>query len=179
MPKTLLAHLRSNVVGYLALFLVITGGTAYALAGHNTVRSDDIVNGAVTLKDLHQGIGGDGKVATGKLDLPGSAPFNTILTTKLTLPRAGDIPFSGTTVEAVNTAGTDAVLTLRVLHDGKSESGEFSYTIAAGTTQSVTAYGVSEPCVLPGVHKFALQAQSDLSLTLHDRSLAVAALPGV
>jgi hypothetical protein len=31
----------------LALFLVLTGGTAIALDGHNTVFSDDIVNGKV------------------------------------------------------------------------------------------------------------------------------------
>src|SRR4051794_11631572 len=42
-------HLRSNVVGYIALFLVLTGGTAYAA---NTVFSDDIVDGEVKSVDL-------------------------------------------------------------------------------------------------------------------------------
>ena len=45
-------HLRSNVVGYIALFFVLTGGTAYALDGSNTVFSDDIVNGEVKAADL-------------------------------------------------------------------------------------------------------------------------------
>jgi hypothetical protein len=45
MQNRISEHLRSNVVGYLALFLVLTGGTAYALDGSNTVFSDDIVNG--------------------------------------------------------------------------------------------------------------------------------------
>jgi hypothetical protein len=45
-------HLRSNVVGYIALFLVLTSGTAYALAGSNTVYSDDIVNGEVKTPDV-------------------------------------------------------------------------------------------------------------------------------
>jgi hypothetical protein len=179
MPKALLSHLRSNVVGYLALFLTLTGGTAFALQGHNTVRSDDIVNGAVRLKDLKKGLGADGVVITQKKTLTASAPFTTIATTTITLARAPAVPLVGSTVEAVNNGASDAVLTLRVLHDGEAEGGEFSYTIAAGATQSVTAYGSSDPCVLPGAHTFQLQALSDASLTLQDRSLAVAALPGV
>jgi hypothetical protein len=35
MSARIRAHLRANVVGYVALFLVLTGGTAQALAGHN------------------------------------------------------------------------------------------------------------------------------------------------
>jgi hypothetical protein len=45
-------HLRNNVVGYIALFLVLTGGTAQALNGSNTVFSDDIVNGEVKNADI-------------------------------------------------------------------------------------------------------------------------------
>ena len=45
-------HLRSNVVGYIAIFLFATGGTAIALDGSNTVFSDDIVNGEVTSPDV-------------------------------------------------------------------------------------------------------------------------------
>src|ERR687887_1655273 len=55
-------HLQSNVVGYIALFLVLTGGTAYALDGSNTVFSDDIVNGEVKTPDL-----GTDAVTTGKI----------------------------------------------------------------------------------------------------------------
>ncbi len=40
------SHLRSNVVGYLALFFALSG-TAAALDGHNTVFDDDIVAEAV------------------------------------------------------------------------------------------------------------------------------------
>ena len=42
----------AKVVSSLCLFLLVAGGGAYALSGHNTVKSDDIVNGAVTAKDL-------------------------------------------------------------------------------------------------------------------------------
>ena len=45
-------HIRNNVVGYIALFLVISGGTAQALNGSNTVFSDDIVNKQVKTPDL-------------------------------------------------------------------------------------------------------------------------------
>jgi hypothetical protein len=48
-------HIRSNVVGYIALFLVLTGGTASALNGSNTVFSDDIVNKQVKTEDLATG----------------------------------------------------------------------------------------------------------------------------
>ena len=44
-------HLRSNVVGYLALFVALSG-TAIALPATNTVFSDDIVNGEVRSKDI-------------------------------------------------------------------------------------------------------------------------------
>lgn len=44
-------HLRSNVVGYLALFVALSG-TAIALPAANTVFSDDIVNGEVKSKDI-------------------------------------------------------------------------------------------------------------------------------
>ena len=48
-------HLRSNVVGYIAIFLFATGGTAIALDGSNTVFTDDIVNGEVTSPDVLDG----------------------------------------------------------------------------------------------------------------------------
>src|SRR5438034_1028070 len=57
-------HLRSNVVGYVALFFVLTGGTAYALDGSNTVFSDDIVNGEVKTADIDTGSVTNGKLGT-------------------------------------------------------------------------------------------------------------------
>jgi hypothetical protein len=46
------AHIRSNVVAYVALFLVVAGGTATALPGKNKVNSGDIKNGQVKALDL-------------------------------------------------------------------------------------------------------------------------------
>jgi hypothetical protein len=44
-------HLRSNVVGYAALFVALSG-TAIALPGQETVFSDDIVDGQVRTNDI-------------------------------------------------------------------------------------------------------------------------------
>ena len=49
-------------MGAIALLLVLTGGTAYALDGSNTVFTDDIVNGEVKEADV-----GQGAVATDEL----------------------------------------------------------------------------------------------------------------
>lgn len=49
------AHLRGNVVAYVALFFALAGGTAFALDGSNTVFSDDIVNGEVASPDVKDG----------------------------------------------------------------------------------------------------------------------------
>jgi hypothetical protein len=52
MSSRIRTHIRSNVIGYIALFLVVTGGTAQALQGRNTVFSDDIVNQEVKTADI-------------------------------------------------------------------------------------------------------------------------------
>ena len=44
MIRTVLAHLRAQWMGALALFLVLAGGTAYAA---NTIGTSDIINGQV------------------------------------------------------------------------------------------------------------------------------------
>jgi hypothetical protein len=55
----MLARLRdrltyANVIATLALFLVLTGGTAVALNGVNTVDSGDIINGQVRGADVNE-----------------------------------------------------------------------------------------------------------------------------
>jgi hypothetical protein len=58
-------HIRSNVVGYIAIFLFAMSGTALALDGSNTVFSDDIVNGEVKTADIGTGQVASGDIATG------------------------------------------------------------------------------------------------------------------
>ena len=67
-------HLRSNVVGYIALFFVLTGGTAYALDGSNTVFSDDIVNGEVKAADL-----GTDSVTSSRIVRAGGNPESDVI----------------------------------------------------------------------------------------------------
>ncbi len=49
MIRTVLAHLRAQWMGALALFLVLAGGTAYAA---NTIGSSDIIDGQVKTADI-------------------------------------------------------------------------------------------------------------------------------
>jgi hypothetical protein len=67
MKAGLLSHLRSNVVGYIAILLFLTSGTAYALDGRNTVFSDDIVNAQVLTADIGRGQVRSGDVANDSL----------------------------------------------------------------------------------------------------------------
>jgi len=51
------AHLRNNVVGYISLFLVMAGGTAWASHGApNSIDSADVVNNSLTTADLRNGV---------------------------------------------------------------------------------------------------------------------------
>jgi len=64
MHKQVADHIRSNVVGYVALFFALTGGVAWAThpGGANTISTGDIQNGQVTNPDL-----GANAVASGKI----------------------------------------------------------------------------------------------------------------
>lgn len=55
MIRGLFGQLRQQWLGALAFGLVLTGGTAYALDGSNTVFSDDIVNSEVRTADIRDG----------------------------------------------------------------------------------------------------------------------------
>src|SRR5262245_15005377 len=78
-------HARSNVVGYVALFVALSG-TAYAidgpLAGQNTVGSEDVINGEVRNNDLGADSVGSAKIADRQVknaDLSiGASASNTI-----------------------------------------------------------------------------------------------------
>jgi hypothetical protein len=82
-------HIRSNVVGYIALFLTLSTGSAVALSGSNTVFSDDVVNdqvysadvrddtlsgGGLSAADLRPGSVGTSEVAADSLGTADLAP---------------------------------------------------------------------------------------------------------
>ncbi len=52
MRRRIVNYIREQHLALLALFLVVSGGTAYALDGENTVFSDDIVDGQVMSVDI-------------------------------------------------------------------------------------------------------------------------------
>jgi hypothetical protein len=57
----------ANVISTLCLFLLLGGGSAYALTGTNTVFSDDIVNGEVKSFDIATGAVRSPKIADGQV----------------------------------------------------------------------------------------------------------------
>lgn len=59
-------HVRSNVVGYLALFVAMSG-SADALQGKNTVFSDDIVNEQVKANDIGRNAISSVKIGDGQV----------------------------------------------------------------------------------------------------------------
>jgi hypothetical protein len=94
MVGKLVAHLRQQWMGAFALFLVLTGGSAYALAGHNTVLSDDVVNNQLKSADLKNGKAVRGiDVKNGSM---GTSEF------------AGSIPAVGVTRASVQSIPSDA-----------------------------------------------------------------------
>ena len=62
-------HIRSNVVGYVALFFALSLGTAWAShpGGENTISSADIIDGAVRNADIRNGAVNSPKVANDNL----------------------------------------------------------------------------------------------------------------
>jgi hypothetical protein len=104
-------HLRGNIVGYVALFLVLTGGTAYALDGSNTVFTDDIVNGQVTGPDLAGGAVTSLKIRDGQVlneDLaPDAVTGDKVKDGSLTGSDLGDRSIGGQTIANETLTGTN------------------------------------------------------------------------
>jgi hypothetical protein len=59
MSKAIREHIRSNVVGYIAIFMFAMGGTAYAThpGGADTISSGDIIDGEVKTVDINNANG--------------------------------------------------------------------------------------------------------------------------
>jgi hypothetical protein len=72
MSSRIRAHIRSNVVGYIALFCFAIGGSANALPGANTVQSNDIGPGQQVknrdTKPIKSNWLADGSIGTGQID---------------------------------------------------------------------------------------------------------------
>jgi hypothetical protein len=80
-------HIRSNVIGYVALFFALSTGSAVALSGSNTVFTDDIVNNHVRSEDVRDDTLPGGGLAA--VDLrPGSVGTSEVVDESL---GAGDL----------------------------------------------------------------------------------------
>jgi hypothetical protein len=75
MRQWIRSHLTyANVMATIAVFLVLSGGTAVALTGSNTVFSDDIVNGEVKVADIGQAAVATDEIANGQVKTADIAP---------------------------------------------------------------------------------------------------------
>jgi hypothetical protein len=86
-------HFRENAVGYVALFVALSA-SAYALPGHNNVRSDDIKDGQVKLGDL----------AVDSVD-PSKVVDNSLSGADIAEETLGEVP-SASTAESAQSAQT-------------------------------------------------------------------------
>ena len=72
MTHRIASHFRSNVVGYVTIFLALAGGTAYAThpGGTNTISSIDIINAEVRAADVATAAVNGGKLAANSVSSP-------------------------------------------------------------------------------------------------------------
>jgi hypothetical protein len=108
------SHLTyANVMATIAVFLVLSGGTAVALSGSNTVFSDDIVDNQVYSADVrNDALGGGG---LGAVDLkPGSVGSSEVVDSSLTGADVRDLSFQSLTLKMAG-LGTVRAAVLRRL----------------------------------------------------------------
>jgi hypothetical protein len=106
MSAKLRTHIRSNIIGYVALFFALSTGSAVALNGSNTVFTDDIVNDQVYSADVRNDTLSGGGLAAADLK-SGSVGTSEVAADSL---GAGDLaPSSVGTSEVANDSltGTD------------------------------------------------------------------------
>jgi hypothetical protein len=160
----------ANVISSLALFLVLSGGTAVALSGSNTVFSDDITDGNVRNADI-----GSGAVTNSKLGFR-SVTLEKINGNAINSGRVVDNSLTGndlleSTLGQVPSAGNANTL------DNK-DSSEFAagpvcdVDLSSGTTTSSTFGDLSGtdpgPSVtvdVPSVQLVAIYAEAEMSTT--------------
>jgi hypothetical protein len=121
---------RQQWAGLIALFLVLSGGSAYALDGSNTVFSDDIVDAEVKEADI-----GQGAVASGELKND-SILAGDVAPNSLTSARIADGSLNGTDVANDSLTGTDvkALTGADVVNDSLTGADVDEDTLVGGPT---------------------------------------------
>jgi hypothetical protein len=159
-----LSDLRRQWLGALALFLVLTGGTAYALAGSNTVFSDDIVDGEVKAPDV-----ANNAVATDELQSDGVRSVDV-----------RDDALTGGGLSAADLA-SDSVGTREVLDDSLTGADVSEGTLGQVPSALVAPFGgigrsTSQDSCSPSGSTFVDCAFVTLDLPAASRVLVIAAV---
>lgn len=152
-------HLRSNVVGYVAIFLsLIGGGSAYALSGSNTVFSDDIVNGQVRNADLADDSVGSTKIADGRVratDLAtDSVTSDKIRDGNVTHADISTNAITGSNVEDGTLAGLDVI-------DGSLSGGDVASNSLTGDEIFESTLGQVPSALLGGFGRTGSETSCD------------------
>ena len=100
---------HATVVAYLSLFLVLTGGTAVALEGTDTVFSDDIVDNNVKSQDIDDVAVGSSEIASNAVKSPDIDDFavgsseiatNAVNSSKIATDAVGNSEIAGGSVNS-------------------------------------------------------------------------------
>jgi hypothetical protein len=123
------AHIRSNIIGYIALFFALSTGSAVALSGSNTVFTDDIVDNQVYSADVRNDTLSGGGLGAADLKAASVGTSEVALNSL----SGGDINESllGIVPNANNARGVDALF-------GDGSDGD--QTIASNTTLNRDTY---------------------------------------
>jgi hypothetical protein len=150
-------HIRGHVVGYIALFVALSGGVAYAQLGR-TITSSEIKNDTIRAADLNYPVGGDAVTTNKVVAVTGS--FRTISHTTLSVNDKGGLGVAQAAVEISNDSGTPADVQIRLQHQGHAaHTATFTETVPAGAMVTVPATFV---CKLPaGKQTILLQVSEE------------------
>ena len=66
-PSRVSGWIRNNVLGFIAIFIALSGTAAASLPGTDTVDSGDIINGEVRNPDIRDGAVTSGKIGAGQV----------------------------------------------------------------------------------------------------------------
>jgi hypothetical protein len=129
-------HLRSNIIGYVALFFALSTGSAVALSGSNTVFTDDIVDNQVYSADVRNDTASGGGLAA--LDLRpnsvGASEVQNLVFQPLT-PKNGWVTSSGTATPGI-AKSVEGVVYLRGRLTRSSGTSTNPFAVPAGFAPS-------------------------------------------
>jgi hypothetical protein len=146
MTARIRAHLRSNIVGYIALFCFAIGSTAQALPGTNKVDSGDIKNHLVKKKDLADNSVSGANVVDGSLSEADISPaaLKAISATGLDSLLASDLASSSVgTSELQDGSVTNAKIAGDAVDSGKVADNSLTGTDLKGA--DISGGGISIP----------------------------------